>query len=407
VPATSDERRAGLASLWALDPRISFLNHGSFGACPRAVLETQSRLRERMEQEPVRFLARELEGLLDEARAELARFLGADPAGLVFVPNATTGVNAVLRSLRIKAGGEFLTTDHVYDACRNALEDAAQRLGATVVVARVPFPIEGPEAVVSAILERVTPRTRLALIDHVTSPTALRFPVEELVPRLEGLGVATLVDGAHAPGMIPLDLDALGASFYTGNCHKWVCAPKGAAFLHVRRDLRDAIHPNVVSHGARSPRTDRARFLLEFDWTGTLDPTPYLCIPEALRFMGGLLPGGWPELTATNREGALEGRRVLARSLGVPLPCPDEMIGSLASLPLPDGAADALSPPLYLDPLQRALFDRHAIEVPVMPWPAPPRRLLRISAQIYRQPGAFETLARAVSELLHESGQGL
>jgi isopenicillin-N epimerase len=403
----SPERREGLAPFWALDSQVSFLNHGSFGACPRPVLEAQNRLRERMEREPVRFLARDLEELLDEARSELARFLGADPAGLAFVPNATTGVNAVLRSLKVKPGEELLTTDHGYDACRNALEDAAQRLGATVVVARIPFPLAGPEVVASAILERVTPRTRLALIDHVTSATGLRFPIEDLVPRLESLGVATLVDGAHAPGMLPLDLEALGASYYTGNCHKWVCAPKGAAFLHVRRDLRDSVRPNIVSHGARSPRTDRSRFLLEFDWTGTCDPTAYLCIPEALRFMGGLLPGGWSELMARNREAALQGRRVLARSLRLPLPCPDEMIGSLASLPLPDGAADSLKPPLYIDPLQRALFDRHAIEVPVMSWPAAPRRLLRISAQVYLRPDAFESLAQALPELLSETRQGL
>jgi len=398
------ERR--LAAFWALDPEVTFLNHGSFGACPRPVLEAQSRLRERMEREPVRFLARELEGLLDAAREELARFLGADPKGLVFVSNATTGVNAVLHSLRMKPGEELLTTDHAYEACRNALDDAAERLGATVVVAKVPFPIASPDVAMSAILERVTPRTRLALLDHVASPTGLRFPIEALVPRLESLGVATLVDGAHAPGMVPLALDALGASFYTGNCHKWLCAPKGAAFLHVREDLRSSVRPTIVSHGASSSRTDRSRFLLEFDWTGTQDPTAVLCIPEAIRFLGGLLPGGWPELMDRNHGAALEGRRVLAQALGVALPCPDEMIGSLAALPLPDGASGARRAS-GVDPLQRALFDRYAIEVPVMPWPAPPRRLLRISAQVYLRPGAFEQLAGALKELLPEMRQGL
>lgn len=379
------------ARLWALDPAVTFLNHGSFGACPLAVLDAQRRLRERLEREPVRFFVRELEGLLDAARAELAAFVGTDADDLAFVPNVTAGVNAVLRSLPFERGDELLTTDHAYNACRNALEFTAGRAGAHVGVVPVPFPIDGPDRVVEAVMGRVTPRTRLALLDHVASPTGLVFPIARLVGELASRGVDTLVDGAHAPGMLQLNIRTIGAAYYTGTCHKWLCAPKGAAFLYVRRDKQAAIRPLAISHGANSPRTDRPRFRLEFDWTGTHDPTAYLCVPEAIRFMGSLLPGGWPALMARNRATVLEARRTLCATLGVPPPSPDEMIGSLAAVPLPDGSCD---------PLQDALLERFGIEVPVIPWPLQPKRLVRISAHLYNTPSDYQRLARALVELL-------
>ncbi len=287
---------APFSSHWGLDPEVRFLNHGSFGACPTAVLQRQSELRARMEAGPVRFLHREIEPLLDEARAALAAFLGADADDLAFVTNATTGVNTVLRSLRFAPGDELLTTNHEYNASRNALEYAASQWGAKVVVAKLPWPVPSADAVVDAVMAQVTPRTRLLLVDHVSSQTALVMPVARLISLLRERGVETLVDGAHAPGMLPLSLRSLGAGYYTGNCHKWLCAPKGAAFLHVRRDLQPALKPLVVSHGHNATRTDRSRFRLEFDWTGTHDPTAALCVPESLRVVGGLMPGGWPEV---------------------------------------------------------------------------------------------------------------
>lgn len=383
--------------MWALDPAVVFLNHGSFGACPVPVLERQQRLREELEREPVRFLSRELERRLDEARAALGSFVGADPDDLAFVPNATTGVNTVLHSLRFQAGDELLTTDHAYNACRNALARTAERWGARLVTAAVPFPLADPGDVERAVLAAVTPATRLALLDHVTSPTGLVFPLERLVPALGARGVDTLVDGAHAPGMVPLDLTRLGAAYYAGNGHKWLCAPKGAAFLHVRRDRQARVRPLVTSHGASSPRTDRSRFRLEFDWTGTQEPTAWLALPEALAVLGGLLPGGWPALMARNHALALEARALLCEALAVPLPCPGSMIGALASVPLPD--APRPQPPAR-DALQDALFQRFAIEAPVLAWPAPPRRLLRVSCQIYNERSHYERLAQALAQLL-------
>jgi isopenicillin-N epimerase len=387
---------------WGLDPDILFLNHGSFGACPTAVLDEQARLRAHLEREPVRFFVRELEGRLDEARAALAAFIGTAPEDLAWVPNATFGVNAVLRSLALAPGDELVATDHGYNACRNALDAVAAAHGARVVVARVPFPVAAPEEVVDAVLAAVGPRTRLALLDHVTSPTGLVWPVARLVAALRARGVETLVDGAHAPGMLPLDLQAIDADYYTGNCHKWICAPKGAGFLVVRRALQPRVRPVVISHGANSPRTDRSRFLVEFDWTGTADPTAVLCVPAALRAMAARVPGGWPEVMARNRALALAGRRILCDALGVAPPCPDEMVGSLAAVVLPDGAAAASSTPLYADPLGDALLEEHHIEVPVIswPWPAPPRRLVRISAQLYNEPSDYARLAEALRALL-------
>ncbi len=384
-------------SHWTLDPAVTYLNHGSFGATPRAVLAAQQHLRDRMERNPMQFLLREWEALHDEARAALGAFLGAHPDDLAAVPNATAGVNTVLRSLSLSPGDELLVTDHEYNACANALRAVAERAGATVVVARVPFPIRDPDEAVGAIVERVTARTRLALVDHVTSQTALVLPIERVVRELRARGVETLVDGAHAPGMVPIDLDALGTGYYTGNLHKWVCAPKGAAFLHVRRDLQPHVRPLSISHGANSPRADRSRFRLEFDWTGTCDPTAFLSMPEALRFMGSLLPGGWSELREKNHALALYGRGVLCEALGCDEPAPAAMIGSMACVPLPDAlvmpsSCDALA----CDPLQWRLLRERGVEVPVIPWPDEGHRLLRVSAQVYNRPEEYDALAGAL-----------
>jgi isopenicillin-N epimerase len=390
---------AELARHWTLDPAVAFLNHGSFGACPSHVLAVQQELRARIERQPVLFLSRELESLLDAARAALGQFVDADPDDLAFVPNATTGVNTVLRSLRFGPGDELLTTDHAYNACRNALRAVAQS-GARVVTTAVPWPGTAPARVVDAVLGAVTARTRLALLDHVTSPTGLIFPVETLVRALQERGVDTVVDGAHAPGMLSLSIRGLGAAYYTGNCHKWLCTPKGSGFLHVRRDRQEHMLPLAISHGYNSNRTDRSRFRLLFDWGGTDDPTPFLCIPEAIRFLGALLPGGWPELMQRNRALALEGRAVLCAALRIPEPAPAEMIGSLASVPLPDSTGPLPDPGSLYDPVQRTLYDRYRIEVPVFTFPEHPRRLVRISAQLYNSRSQFELLARALTETL-------
>lgn len=386
-------------SLWSLDPAIAYLNHGSYGACPIAVLEKQAALRARMEREPVDFLLRDLPGLLDAAREETARFVGSRPEDLVFVPNATTGVNAVLKSLPFEAGDEVLTTSHVYGACRKTLEHVAARTGIHVVVARVPFPVTGEDDVVDAVLEGVSPRTRLALVDHVPSASALVFPLARLVGELASRGVETLVDGAHALGAVPIDLEALGAAYYAANAHKWLCAPKGAALLHVRRDRQRGLHPMVTSHAYSGDAPGRLR--AEFDWTGTFDPSAWLCIPESIRFLETRMPGGWTAVAARNHALALEARRIVGDALGVGPACPDEMVGSMASIPVPD--RHPKSPAATMDPDTLSGWCR---ERGVEPWfsrfPWPDGLVTRVSAQLYNETEDYRRLVGVLLEAIRE-----
>jgi isopenicillin-N epimerase len=393
------EHPIGGQDFWQLDPAVTFLNHGSFGSCPQPVLNFQRAIQDRLERQPVRFLVDEVEPLWDDARRVLAEFVGADTDDLVFVPNATTGVNTVLRSLEFKPGDEVLVTDHVYNACRCALEFVLARVGGRMVHVNIPFPLTSSQRVVDNVLAGVTERTRLVMLDHVTSSTGLVFPLEKIIPALTARGIETLIDGAHAPGMIPLHLKKLGATYYTGNCHKWLCSPKGAALLYVQRDRQAQIRPLVISHGANSPR-DHSRFLLEFSWTGTGDFSPWLSVPESLRVIGELLPGGWPAVMQRNRALALAARDVLCAALNIPPPCPDDMIGTLAAVPLPDmTTADIAGISNGLDPLRGKLLREHGIEVPVFPWPAPPKRWLRVSAQLYNSLPQYQKLAGVLQEM--------
>ncbi len=393
-----------LAVHWALDPQVRFLNHGSFGATPRPVLAAQDEWRARMEREPVSFFTRDLEPALDAARGALGAFVGADPDDLAFVTNATTGINIVARSLRLEAGDEIVVLDHAYNAARNALAAVASTAGAAIVTARLTFPGTSPADPLDAILAAVTPRTRLVMVDHVTSPTSLVMPVAEIVAALAERGIDTLVDGAHAPGMVDLDVEAIGAAWYAGNCHKWLCAPKGSGFLHVRRDRQERTPPIVISHGANSTRTDRSRFRLEHDWTGTLDPTAWLAVPAAIEFGASLLPGGWPALRERGHELALFARDLLCESTGEPLPAKDSMIGAMVSVPVGPPLTEAPAVEPADDPLATALL-REGIRVAIAPWPRDPgdggwRRLVRISAAPYVGRDDLEGLAGLLSAML-------
>jgi isopenicillin-N epimerase len=395
--ATTTDQRAPIRTRWTLDGDVSFLNHGSFGACPRAVLEIQARLRAQMEAEPVRFFIHELEPQLAAVRTQVAAFVHCDSDDLVFVRNATDGCNAVLRSLRLEPDDEIVLTSHGYGAVNHCVEYVCDRAGAKRVVADVPFPIADAQEVVEAVLGAVTERTRLVVLDHVTSPTGLVFPIETIVRALRERGVETLIDGAHGPGMLDLDLDALGAGYYTGNFHKWMCAPKASGLLHVRRDLQGDVVPTCVSHGYHSPRA-RSRYLETFDWTGTSDPTPLLCVPPAMEFLQSIRAFG--PRREKQRTMLLEQRRVLAEALGVALPAPDDMIGLLASLPLPDGDGAPPTNALYADPLQLQLYESARVEVPVIPWPKPPKRLIRLSAAPYNMVPEYERLLEALPTAL-------
>ena len=388
-----------IGEIWGLDPEIIFLNHGSFGACPKAVLAFQHEIRDRVERQPVRFFRREMQAMLDDARHALAGFLGADAADLVFVANATTGVNTVLRSFDFEPGDEVLVTNQEYNACRNALNEVALKTGVKIIVVEIPFPTDGRD-LVDSFVAAVTPKTRLLLIDHVISQTAMVMPLAQIVAKMNELGIDTLVDGAHAPGMLPLNLNVLGATYYTGNCHKWMCAPKGVAFLHVRHDRRATTRPLVISHGANAKVSPEDRFHREFDWMGTGDPSGVLSLPFLISYMAGVVEGGWDVIMRHNHALALEARDILCEALGLEPPCPEDMVGSMVALPLPDSNQVGESSVFYIDPLQDRLLFEHHIEVPITAWPKPPQRVIRVSAQLYNDRSDYKTLARILPNLL-------
>ena len=391
-----------LRHLWTLAPEVTFLNHGSFGACPIPVQDRQAELRNELERDPVAFITERQEALVDEARRELATQLGSAVQDLVFVPNATTGVNTVLSSLQLGSGDEVLLTDHTYNACRNALEHHALSSGAVLQVVPLELPIRDEDELVDAIMSRVNRRTRLMLIDHVTSVSALIMPLEKLVPALQSQGVMVLVDGAHAPGMLTIDLDKLGADFYTGNCHKWLCAPKGAAFLHVREEHHEEVVPLVISHGWNTPRSGRSRLHDLFDWTGTADFTAVACIPQALKTLGALFDGGWEELQTRNHELAIAARRELCTALGTVEICPDSMLGSMACVTLPNAFHADQFGNTGVERAQQIYSElrTRGFQVPVMESPDG-AIFVRVSAQVYNRMEQYARLASALAEIAH------
>lgn len=345
--------------------------------------------------QPVSFMLETYQPALDESRRRLAHFLNTEPSGLVFVPNATFGVNSVLRSMedQLAPGDEIVVTDHGYNACTNAVSVSAAKRGARMVVATVPFPIDDLDTIVTSVLDRVTERMALVVIDHVTSPTGMIIPIEKVVRELEPQ-VPVLVDGAHAPGMLDVDLAGLGASFYTANCHKWLCAPKGSGFLDVAEHHREWMSAAVISHGHNSGWPGSSgRFHSQFDWTGTNDPTALLSVRAALEVMDDHHPDGWSGIRQTNHDLCMTGRSIVADALGIGPPLPETMVGCIAAMPLPpsrDGAAN------IFDLLMITLRRKWAIEVPVFAWPDSSQRLIRISAQQYNREDDYERLARAL-----------
>jgi len=370
---------------WLLEEGVHFLNHGSYGACPRPVLAAQQVWRERMEAQPVCFLGRDLPVLLREAAAELAAFMGARGDDLAFVENATTGINAVLRSYPWQKGDELVLSAHAYPAIKAAATFVAHRYGVVVREFAFPFPLADAGQIVQGFRSALSSRTRMALLDHVASPLSIIYPLPELLEMCRAQGVATLVDGAHAPGMLALDIGALGADWYVGNCHKWLFAPKGCAFLWASPRAGDFLQPTTISL-----RMEEG-FPKCFDWVGTRDPTPWLSVTAALEFyreMGGAaIPGRLHgDLLASASR--------LCRAWDVELPAPAEMFGAMATLPLPLDM-EAIRP--NADALHDALRERYRIEVPVLAVAG--RLWLRVSQQLYTTEEDIAALERAVIEL--------
>jgi isopenicillin-N epimerase len=381
-----------LAAEFLLRPDIAFLNHGSFGACPRPVFDAYQRWQRELEAQPVAFLGRRISGLLAAARAELGAELGVSGDDLAFVPNATHGVNIVARSLELAPGDEVLGTDHEYGAVERTWRHICGLRGARYVTQPIPVPLAHPDEVVEHMWAGVTPRTRLIVVSHITSPTALTFPVAAICRRAREAGILTLVDGAHAPGQIELDLEAIGADFYTGNCHKWLCAPKGAGFLHARPERQPLLRPLVVSWGYESLSPGVSPFVDYFEWTGTADPAAFLSVPAAIRFQA---ERDWPAVRAACRA-LLAQARARVRALGDEADlCPDgpEWWAQMAALPLPPCDAAAL---------KARMWDEYGVEAPIVTWGG--RQLVRVSVQAYNTPADIDRLVAALEALLPVCG---
>jgi isopenicillin-N epimerase len=369
---------------WNLDPDFLTINHGSYGAAPRAVLAAQDDWRRRMEAQPTRFFFLELPAALREAAAVLASFLGAE-ADVVFVPNATTGCNAVLRSLHLQPGDEILHASHVYNAVRNTIAHIAERAGAKVAVAEVPFPRPDAATILKNIEQAITKRTRIAVIDHITSPSGLVLPIREIVELCHAAGVPVLVDGAHGPGQVPLDLEMLDADWYVGTCHKWLSAPKGCGFLYARADRRADLHPVTISHGYGQG------FTAEFDWTGTMDPTAFLAVPAALDFFQRL---GGTAIMERNRRLVAEAATLLASRLETEVGASFEMTGSMASVRLPLDLAPTRSEAVRV----RQALQAAGVDSPVHPLAG--GMWLRLSAYAYNEMSDYERLVALLPAVL-------
>ena len=376
----------GVGDQFLLRPDVTFLNHGSFGARPRPVFEAYQRWQRELEAEPVEFLGRRLPGLLAEARAPLAESVGAAPADLVFVPNATHGVNIVARSLDLRPGDQVLSTSHEYGAAERAWRFNCERAGAEYVSQPIPLPVQDAATCVEHLWAGVTERTRVIFLSHITSPTALVFPVADVCRRARAVGILTVIDGAHAPGQVDLDLTALDADFYTANCHKWLCAPPGSAFLYARPAVQPLLQPLVVSWGWRSEYPGPSPFQDYFGWVGTDDPAAYLSVPAAVQFQQA---HDWPTVRRACHALAAWARERVADLTGLDPVCPDDWFGQMCALPLPPGT---------LARLGTRLWDDYQIEIPHTRWQG--HEFLRLSVQAYTSVADIEKLLDALKTAL-------
>ena len=373
-----------------LDPSIIFLNHASFGSTPRPVFEDYQNWQFRLERQPVLFLGRELDGLLKVSRQVLGEYLNADADELVYIPNATHGVNIIARSLRLKPGDEILTTDHEYGACDYTWDFICGKVDAKYIHQPIPIPVHSKEEIVNRFWLGVTPQTKAIYLSHITSPTALRLPVEQICKRAKQAGILTIVDAAHSPGQIPVDLQSLGADIVFGNCHKWMLNVKGSAFLYVRRELQNLIDPLIVSWGYNpTPETTTgSRFVDLFQWTGTKDPTAALTVPAAIRFMQ---EHNWD---AVRNECHLLLHQAIERicdltNMPALYPLDSDFYNQMGIAPLP------LS---NLSVLKSRLYDEHKIEVPLIQWHD--KQFVRISVQGYNSQRDIDALLNALQLLL-------
>lgn len=389
---------SSLAHHFALDPDVVYLNHGSFGACPRKVLDAQNAHRERVERDAMRFYIYDLWGDIDRSREALGGLINADAEDLVFVSNATSGVANVIENIDLRAGDEVITTRFEYPACMNNLRRACERAGAELVVVDLPWDPIGEDSVVDAIMDRVTEKTRLAMFSLITSATAVRLPVERLINELHARGVETLLDAAHGPGCVPMDIKGWNPTYCTGNAHKWLCSAKGCAFLYVDKDKQSGFRPVILSNDAYDiesaiARSDRSAFNHEFDYMGTDDRTPMIVVEDAIRVLGSFFEGGIDELMQRNRAMCLEARDLMCERLGTERLVPDSMLGPLATIDIPAPGMDPRG-------LRERLMAEFRIEAMIVPNPGGDTPMIRVSPQVYNSMEQYAYCADAIRSII-------
>lgn len=400
MPVVSSSLELRRRAVWPLKPGLVYLNHGSYGSCPAYVLERQEELRRRMEYDPTQFFKVDLEGLCDRARDGLSRFINCQPQDLAFMPNGTVAVAVALHSVPLQPGDEVLVTDHEYSATMNELERLCARSGARIVRAHIAVPVTDDDSILGPVLAAITPRTKLIVVSHISSASAIIFPARKLAHAARERGIEILLDGAHTPGQVRIDIADLQPTFYAASCHKWLGAPKGTGFLYVSRHIQPRVRPLSLSCRTHIKRTDRAPFLCDFDYVGTNDYTANLVIPDAIEHVGSQVRGGWDELMVRNHEKIMEARTLVCAQCPVSPLAPEPMIGSMASVALPANP-DPTRDCDYDDPLQDALLKKHNIQIPVWDMPGIAPRVMRLSAQLYNVRSEYEQLAAALNEELN------
>lgn len=392
MPQPADLGHSALGH-WGLSADMVFLNHGSYGATPRALLQKQRDWQDRLERQPVAFINDEMPAALRNAAAVLAEFVGTTPDSLAFVENTTSGIGAILRSLRLAPGDEIVITDHIYNAIRQTLIHLCAQTGAQMRIVTLGMPAPPGDEIAARLGAAITRDTRLVCLDHVASASAVVMPVAEIAAQCRALGVPLLVDGAHAPGMLTLDLDTLDPDYYVGNCHKWLCTPKGAAFLRVAARAREGLHPLAISHAYGAGFPD------EFYMVGTRDASAQLTVPDAIAFHQAL---GGADLRARNHALAVEGGARLADRLGTRCGAPPEMFGAMATVEIPPSLAGAADRPAA-NALKARLWTEHRMEVHVMPFDQ--RLWLRICTHAYNEISDIQALADRLAGWASEKGE--
>lgn len=372
---------------------LTMLNNGSYGLTPTVVRDAQIELQRRLEEDPVRFFKADLEDYSDDTRRAIAAFTRVDASDIALVPNGTFAVATVLNNLDLNPGDEILVTDHEYMATFNELGKVCRATGAKVTIAKVPFPNVSPEQVVDSVVSMMTDRTRVVLVSHITSASALVMPVKEIVEAAKQRGIETFLDGAHTPGQIDLNIGDLDPTWYAASCHKWLACPKGTGFIYTSPNRRRGFKPMVLSCRVHETREERDAYLCDFDYTGTNDYTGNLVIPVAIEHMGAQLPGGWDALRRRNHDLVVAGAKIVCDALGIEQQIPASMLGSMVSIPLPGSCEPST---LLGEGLWDRLYLNHGLQAPVWDLPGVCERMVRVSAQLYNTLGDFERLGEAL-----------